>query len=256
MNKKKDLKRTRAIYSNCALYDEKGLLCRCSYQRAHWYVKKGLASVISEQPYGVLLNFDPGVPVEDREIIYAVHKENICCVCGNSDIGQLTRHHIVPFCFRKHFPPNYKSCLSHDVMPVCIDCHTAYHKHATVKIDDMFEHCPEIHVARARKRHLQKTLRICRATSLNTLPEGRQEELIRKLYSQWSTKLTVEEITDRCLKEKEIIKNDAQIYVEQLKMSLDDFVRFWRLDFVETMSPGFLPKGWSLNHKTHNETVD
>lgn len=244
--------RKNEIYSNCALYDHKGLLCRCSIQRAKWYVKKGLATVISQEPFEILLNFDPCVSLAEREEVYSIHKKNICSVCGEDSLDKLTKHHIVPLAFRKQFPEHYKSCMSHDVVPVCIDCHTAYHKHATVKINEMFRKCTQIKANRKLKKRIQETLSGCRALELPTVPEQRKQEIISQIYQDWDKQLTIQQITEACLQEKAKAKLDAEIYIENLPISLDEFIMLWRLDFVEIMSPRFLPKGWSLKHKLHN----
>ena len=244
--------RTKKIYSNCALYDFKGLLCRCSFKRANWYVKRGLAKVISEKPYQVMLTFDPEVSMEQREVVYSIYKENICCVCKSDDLGLLTRHHIVPFSFRKKFPESYKSCMSHDIVPVCDDCHKAYHQHAKAWLNDMYKKCPEVELNRERKRKLRQILSMCKALQLGSVPESRKKEVRKDLYSIWDKKHTVQQIVNICLEEKRNFKTDSDIYFENLPVSLDEFILSWRLHFVDTMKPPFLPKGWSLDHKTHN----
>ena len=30
---------------------------------------------------------------------------------------------------------------------------------------------------------------------------------------------------------------------------LEEFIRMWRLDFLESMKPKYLPRGWSIEHK-------
>ena len=30
---------------------------------------------------------------------------------------------------------------------------------------------------------------------------------------------------------------------------LENFIRIWRVDFLESMKPKFLPKGWNIEHK-------
>ena len=42
---------------------------------------------------------------------------------GEGNIGNLTRHHVVPHCYRRNFPQELKAYCSHDVLPLCHSCH-------------------------------------------------------------------------------------------------------------------------------------
>jgi len=252
MRKRKFKPRVKEIYSNCALYDHKGLLCRCSSQRARWYLKMGLATVISENPLQVLLNFDPEVSLEQREAVYCVHKENKCCVCGEENIENLTKHHIIPLCFRKIFPENYKSSLSHDVVPVCDNCHVKYHKHAAIKIEQMYKQCDAITMNREKRIFFKESLGLCKALTLETLPKHRAQEMQQTLYSMWSNELEIEKIAEQCRQEIAARKKiEPKLCLEQVK-DLEQFIIDWRMDFVNTMNPRFLPKGWSIDFRTTN----
>lgn len=245
------LKRINEIYSNCSLYDQRGLLCYCSYSRARWYIKKGLATIVSEQPLSIRLNFEPNISQKQRESIYNVRKENKCCVCGNRELSVLTRHHIVPFAFRKAFPDVYKSSLSHDIIPVCDDCHVKYNKHALAKIDKMFLECETIQNNQKKWFFMKETWGICKALMTKGIPEKRRQELCTQLYRDWDTKYTIEDIAKICKTETPNKKDYARLYVEELDC-LDDFIMMWRLDFLNIMKPRFLPEGWSVNFKTCN----
>ena len=50
--------------------------------------------------------------------------ENKCVCCGQST--NLTRHHVVPYMYRKNFHNKFKDHSHHDVLPVCYECHRKY----------------------------------------------------------------------------------------------------------------------------------
>ncbi|GKT34904.1 hypothetical protein ADUPG1_008169 [Aduncisulcus paluster] len=47
---------------------------------------------------------------------------NKCAVCGSNE--SLSRHHVVPYCYRKHFPNSLKEKTSRDVIILCCKHHT------------------------------------------------------------------------------------------------------------------------------------
>ena len=117
------------LYSNILMMAPNGeQLCRVSARRAKWYVDKGIAVLEGNK---LTLKFEPNGYAVGDEAFYVGEKENLCVVCGDED--SLTKHHIVPTCFRRHFPAEYKSHLSHDVLLVCEACHEAYEYHAYQK---------------------------------------------------------------------------------------------------------------------------
>lgn len=118
--------RTKAIYGNCEVYAPDGhLMFRCQDDRINWYLKKNLAVKLSDSPLAIRLTFTPkgnGEPVEALRI----KRENHCVVCGEKEISKLTRHHLVPYEYRKHFPIKYKKHSSLFVLPLCEECHRSY----------------------------------------------------------------------------------------------------------------------------------
>ncbi|KAJ2614893.1 hypothetical protein H4S08_001495 [Coemansia sp. RSA 1365] len=53
---------------------------------------------------------------------------NNCVVCGITEL--LTMHHVVPRQYRQYMEEAVKSHSSHDLLPLCIDCHDRYERHA------------------------------------------------------------------------------------------------------------------------------
>lgn len=115
--------RTSKLYDNTILQAPDGeVLSTIDIKKAKWYLEKSLATLISENPFTVRLNFEPaGRNVGDAGQYYATPKENFCVVCGKSN--SYIRKYIVPREYRKYFPSVMKSHTSHDVLLLCPDCH-------------------------------------------------------------------------------------------------------------------------------------
>lgn len=98
------------------------VLCTCDKRKAEWYVEKGLASKIADDPLRIRLTFEPaGRAVGEVGKYYTIAKENHCVVCGKTD--NLIRKNVVPREYRKHFPVVMKNHTSHDVLLLCVVCH-------------------------------------------------------------------------------------------------------------------------------------
>jgi 8-oxo-dGTP pyrophosphatase MutT (NUDIX family) len=117
------------LFENCkALSKDGAFMFYCSRKKANSYVKKGLASIISEEPLVFQLNFDTegkGRPYEEHRI-----KRNECVKCGKT--YELSKHHIVPFMYRKKFELEHKDNRHEDIVPLCRSCHDLYERDATL----------------------------------------------------------------------------------------------------------------------------
>lgn len=111
------------LYDNCYLQAPDGeLLCTCDTKKALWYVQRDLATVITESPYTIRLNFEPsGRSVGEVGRFYQTPKQNKCVVCGKNE--SYVRKNIIPLEYRKSFPDIMKSHISHDVLLLCPECH-------------------------------------------------------------------------------------------------------------------------------------
>lgn len=120
---------TEKIYDNTKILNPDGsVLCFTEAKRARFYLNKNLAEKISDDPLVIKLTFTPKGPGSQRCSYLLEPRENKCVVCGS--VEDLTRHHVVPHCYRKHFPENMKSHQSYDILAVCFPCHNKYEKHA------------------------------------------------------------------------------------------------------------------------------
>jgi hypothetical protein len=249
------------IYGNCSVQHPDGhLMFRCDRRRADWYLSRSLADVVQEEPLIIKLNFVPKGRGHIDEPYYLTAKENRCVVCGAE--GNLTRHHAVPYCYRKWFPESIKSRSSHDVVPLCVDCHERYETFAfqlkkklavdygvpldgqTTKVVD-----PTIQARKAayalfqfgdrmppeRKAYmlsvvsdyLKKNAEDLTATDIQSLSLPRDR---RHKHTRSYGKLLVEKLTD-----------------------FNGFIRMWREHFLVHMKPQFMFEHWDVNHRLDDE---
>ncbi|KFK31126.1 hypothetical protein AALP_AA6G071200 [Arabis alpina] len=115
------------VYHNCRIYANDGrLLCYCDRRKLEWYLNRGLAKLVEENPPAITLLFEPkGRPEDEGNDFYIQTKRNICVGCGEGN--HYLRYRIIPSCYRVHFPEHLKSHRSHDIVLLCVDCHEVAH---------------------------------------------------------------------------------------------------------------------------------
>ncbi|GIL77185.1 hypothetical protein Vretimale_3160 [Volvox reticuliferus] len=119
------------VYQNCRMLSREGqLLCFCDTRKLNWYLGKGLAVQVCEDPPTIQLlfehqNTDQQTGADD---FYTQSKANRCVGCGCS--SHYLRYRVLPACYRRPMPAALKSHRSHDVVLLCIDCHERAQKAA------------------------------------------------------------------------------------------------------------------------------
>lgn len=244
---------SKPIYGNCKVLDPNGLLLfRCERRKADWYTSRNLASVVEEEPYTIQLLFQPKGNGNQGEPFYLQERENKCVVCGSEE--ELTRHHCVPYCYRRHLPDIWSKCSSHDVLAMCIDCHESYETYANElkrKIASDYDAPLEgrgiiYDPDKARIRGLANAL----LKHSKDLPDKRRSEITRELCDYAGTQSPDLET----LSNIEHVDTSDYVYHGQLvcekltEESIPDFLRMWREHFVGHMKPKFLPEYWSLDY--------
>ena len=229
-------------------------LCRCDEDRANWYLSRGLATVDSTHPHLVFrLTFVPKGQGNSDDAFYLADKHNRCVVCGSEK--NLTKHHCVPYCYRKHFPAEYKFHTSHDVLPCCISCHHRYESFAWIKKEELVvtlgikqEKCAATDSMESR------VVKHARALYLhgNKIPEKRREVLLQTLRDYFGKQeITSEDVAVAlAIKVEMTVENDGADKVVSQQANLDAFVIMWRQHFVDSMQPQFLSSHWSVNNRT------
>jgi len=225
-------------------------MCRCDDKKVNWYLSRNLAKVVAENPPIIQLTFVPkGEGHED--LYYLLKKNNVCAVCGGSK--ELTRHHLVPHEYRRHFPDYIKKHNSYDILLLCVDCHVKYEETAVQFKKQIAE---EMGIQFHNPRNLNKRLVVAKriANTLLThgdaIPQSKKDILLARISESLDKKnVDFAELSAIAALELELpppTKNQAQQVVEQLP-DLFTFVVRWREHFVETMSPKFLPAYWETD---------
>lgn len=249
---------SKKIYDNCTVLHADGtVMFRCNKKKLDWYLRKGLAKKVDGKEDTIQINFSPKGKGWQNDPFHIEGKDNICCCCGSEK--ELTKHHVVPYCYRKQFPDQIKNSNSYDILPVCSQCHSKYEKFAEQKKEELANkfNAP-VHginnITRLKAPKIAHTL----LTQGHSLPEDIKKKLIDKINRE----LCKENITEEDLRLLIKAKNSKTYYkfishaekvVSQIKC-LQTFVEEWRTHFVNTMNPKHLPEKWDIKKTIYRQT--
>lgn len=248
---------SKPLYDNYAMYSPgKKLMCYISKKSASWYVKKELASFLVGEELGIQLHFEPkslGYNGEDSAEFYLNKRRNLCVVCGATT--NLNKHHVVPYCYRKHFPKAYIKRSHHDILPICIDCHEKYEKAASL-LKLMLDKDHDVVSGKIKESEEQVALWKCgkHAHALlkyaDKVPEYRKKEIRKKIelyLGREPTQKDLEEIREagyNYMQTRHPTYKREKI-VEEL--GIEKLEELWRGHFLEFARPKFLPANWPPN---------
>lgn len=245
------MSRSNTIYGNCEVYSPQNeLMFRCEEKRINWYLDRDLAVKIKDDPISIRLTFQPKGKGEKNEIL-KLDRKNICVVCGETDLSKLTKHHVVPQEYRKHFPEDIKSHSSIFVMPLCKDCHELYEAEFAQEIKRELEAqygyvTDKNHDFHHADSYLKNILRlldkneiavsnlITKATLNPYVIANFDVDLIYKRDKSY-----IKQCYTSIQEEKKWLKSPGEIIVSQI----DDFYEFslwWARHFVNSMKPQYL----------------
>jgi hypothetical protein len=174
--------------------------------------------------------------------------EDKCVVCGATQ--SLTKHHVVPRCYRKHFPDKLKSRTHHDVLCLCIDDHMKYEVEAD-KLKEELRRTLQIEPKKAKSLLLE---RYCHTlvTYQNVIPKYKQETMIKRICDFLNVDQVSETEIKRLAKERTKRHFDsapAEQYMEVVQaLGPAELIGIWRRHFLESMKPEHLPEHWSVDH--------
>lgn len=208
-------------------------------KKSRWYIKRNLAEHIDTKT--IKLKFSPKGSGESKENeFYRIPRENKCVVCGSTE--NLTKHHVVPYRYKQHFPSNLKSRSSYDVVSICITDHEKYEVHSTIlhkklltqhteKVTEIANHLKEIGKINKSIKTLQRLQHI-------NIDKEKIEFLTNFLKSSLGEQNFLTPVTPKYsyAEVHQIISTNITNY--------DEFIVMWRKHFVEFANPQFLPKDW------------
>lgn len=256
----------------------------CGEKKATWYLKRDLAKRTADGK--IMLTFIPkGNGFETNEIFGKSIREAICVVTGVEN--GLQRHHIVPYCYRTYFSEQYKSKNHHDVVLINHEKHSEYEQLATKYKDILARKFDVKTIGELNIEYTNKLREIGKpnAIILNNIYSifkiygkiSREVKLEKLRYISNLLKLPFETVCNynyiqlyklylllneehnRLLyefKQTHRQEYDHGYHVIQ-KLDTDEkimsFVKLWRIHFIETMKPKFMPIGWSIDFRTKTQ---
>jgi len=249
---------SKPLYSNCVIQDPDGrVICRSGERRVQWYLSKNLATKIQDDPLTIKLTFTPAGYGDAGDEYMLASKDNKCVVCGCAN--DLTRHHVVPYCYRVHFPEQSKSHTSYDILPACVGCHERYEIEARLLRREILD---ELKIADndQGETHWDAVKAIKAATALkrhgDKIPAAKTAELRQVIMDFFkTTELTEEDIDDAAKLEWRIVPEDyacASKKVVESQQSIDEFAKRWREHFLKVMTPQHLPANWVADKKMYD----
>jgi hypothetical protein len=231
-----------AYYDNCKMLNKDNqFMSFVDQNKMDWYIKKNLAEKIDEKTFKI--NFIPngsGVNVS----YYEKAIENRCVCCASTE--KLTKHHVLPYRFKKYFPIEYKSHTSFDVLLLCETCHSKYEIQAN-KFQNEIIKTYNANTIIYNKEYKTITGMINSLLKNNDfIPNIRKEYMLKEIKHYFKDDSITIETVSKYLKpvssEKEI-ENSIQNTI----LSIGGYFKFivmWRKHFVDTMNPQYLSEEW------------
>lgn len=229
------------IYGNYKIYSPEGeLMFRCNQKKYNWYQSRLLLTPFKD---GHKLTFTPNGPGALSEYVLS-HKENRCVVCGSME--RLSKHHVVPYQYRRHLPIKHKANNSYDVLVLCYKCHSSYEiaaynfKLAIAEKLDIPWNTQSYTMRRARES--AKTL----IKHWSILPKVAKEKLHNRVRVVLGDSYTQEDLVN--LQNYQEINKHGQLVVEQYQGRIQEFIELWRQHFIQTTNPRFLSDNWTTDY--------
>ncbi len=270
----------KPVYENCRLIAKDGeLLCNCDRHKIDWYIKKGLAVLVSHDPPTAKLTFEANgrkgrsAKDMDDDLFYVAHRENVCVVCGTSK--DLLRYHIVPLAYRQEMAEEFKTHRSHDVVVLCFACNERSARY----VEEIKQELAKKYNAPVMNKHQQTCIKAIGKTKRmvqllrgvgrkaqkiqgenRVALEARLVETLRMIHKMepiedYAWAADVDSVNEDVLARAEGMnppeeeKNLHGRKVIQQVTDVEEFIKMWRRAFLEHMQPEHMPQGWSVDHR-------
>lgn len=250
------------LYNNISMYSPCGKkMCHIGKRKASWYIKRGLAKRLSAN--NIQLLFEPKALGHHEDASYYLQPmPNNCVVCGTHK--NLSRHHIVPHCYRMFFPEELKCHSWYDILPLCRPCHDEYELIALGKKKELADKynapldlysCDDLYelVSVIKKAHTM-------VNHWDHLPPDKFVEMFSYIEDFLGREPTDDDLRSYAKLAKNIkfenlgIPKHGEAVVSKFAASdFEPFIRDWRSHFLEVMKPRFLPNGWNVDGARQND---
>lgn len=246
---------SRPIYDNFSiLAPDEQFLGRCDASRADFYLSNGLADQVDIKT--IRLRFEPSGREGINDPFYLEPRANKCVVCGSTT--DLTKHHIVPSCYRRFMPHSIKSHSSHDIVALCIPCHERYESAASELREQMDKEFGFAYrddgklvgeaLCKNRAAKYARTLLKYR----DELPAKRIVELVTFIKSVYD-EFTLDDNQLRSVISKNPTKRGHKRAFLETRVPQADLQRIivrWRQHFLNVMQPRFMTPHWDVGRAT------
>ena len=233
------------------------LMFLTSNKRINWYLERNIAEIIEDNGdyKSIRLSFEPHGLGHNGDEFYLNERNNVCVVCGSENHEKLTKHHVVPYVYRKFFPLELKDRSSYDILIICEDCHHKYETEANRFKYDI----SKIYGVPTVNECCKYGIDISRARALaNGIITHREKVSFEKLVGMYInfTKLTGLVPTDRNLKKYRNNKKlnnpnqESLLHGKLVVEKITDFQKFaemWREHFLKNSKPKFIPEKWTID---------
>lgn len=222
----------------------------CSQRRAEWYVRKNLVEVVSESPFVARLKFAPKGRGNRGDAFLLTPRKSVCVVCGSTD--DLSAHHVVPKCYRRHMNKAYvRDC--HDVLSLCTACHAKYEVDHAAELKEQLALEYDAPLGGPLPPHLRFRQDVGRAAHTvlrygRHLPQVRRDELLEfvaKYLGHYPNDDDLRSVARELRVSRGKWKTHGRKVVERVD-SLESLIRLWRMHFVQTMQPQYMPDHWNV----------
>lgn len=248
------------LFNNCIIEAPDGVvLGRCAQKKVQWYLDRDMADLVSENPTTIRLRFEPRGRKGVNDPFNLIGKPNLCVVCGSTE--NLTRHHVIPHCIVKHMPLEYKCHNSHDVVPLCVACHSLYEDKSYEKKKQLADEAGiSVHghsMEELKKSYRLRSLSTAVALHGDKMPPERRVELLEAIKEIHGYEPDMEEIVKLSLMDPKEEVNYIPFgeVVVGLVDDFNEFARSWRQHFLDVMQPKFMIEHWRVDRKFEEDWI-
>lgn len=262
---------TKNLYDNFRVEDPNGnFMFTCDRKKRNWYLDRNLAVVKEDSPQTLRLTFQPKGLGNQGSAFYEEGLDNRCVVCGVEH--RLVRHHVIPHSYRRHFPMRIKSHSSHDVVLMCVACHSKSQAHcdqmkitisAEMKIPlDAPQDKVSVNLGQQKARNAALALV---GSQADHIPAEQRKVLMETVGLHFGC--CGAEVTNDMLQQAKQLKprtvqsqedaHEAQVVRVVFEShgigGIHAFCRRWREHLLHTMQPRFLSLHWDVNFIKPND---
>mmetsp|Transcript_138443 Transcript_138443/g.265647 ORF Transcript_138443/g.265647 Transcript_138443/m.265647 type:complete len:514 (-) Transcript_138443:34-1575(-) len=258
--------RSVPLYDGCRMLAPNGThMASVRRSKADWYIRKGLAVCVCEDPFSFQLLYEP-TGLGQIGSSYNLQKlMNQCVSCSSAD--NLVRFYVVPHSFRAILPLKFKAYSSHDILLLCKGCfrpaaqavarrrQQLLRQHGIadggkgiIRVDwDKKKYCDAARVL--GKAKVPQDVRQEKLALLRNWFGKADEEAVTEEEIQLAAGLEVKSAADDYVSaERQLFAKLQLLDAPDSEARCQDFVVSWRQLFLETLHPQHLPARWDVNH--------